>query len=170
MLRLHALGWGLKRIAREFGCSRNTVRRYVAADGWMAYRHRAGADLLFGFISQRYERRSLVVTTNLPCSGTADHRRQLPAGRREAEPQTSRRQEGSPLMAPGRARRMPNALNQRATTTRAVSPDSMTVCSPASRRVTALAGLTAWTPAARTVTGRSCPTTRKHSSSKEDID
>ena len=26
----------------------------------------AGADLLFGFISQRYERRSLVVTTNLP--------------------------------------------------------------------------------------------------------
>ena len=63
MLRLHALGWGLKRIAREFGCSRNTVRRYVAADGWMAYRRRAGADLLFGFISQRYERRSLVVTT-----------------------------------------------------------------------------------------------------------
>ena len=40
MLRLHALGWGLKRIAREFGCSRNTVRRYVAADGWMAYRRR----------------------------------------------------------------------------------------------------------------------------------
>ena len=66
MLRLHALGWGFKRIAREFGCSRNTVRRYVAADGWMAYRRRAGADLLFGFISQRYERRSLVVTTNLP--------------------------------------------------------------------------------------------------------
>ena len=27
---------------------------------------KAGADLLFGFISQRYERRSLVVTTNLP--------------------------------------------------------------------------------------------------------
>ena len=37
MLHLHALGWGLKRIAREFGCSKNTVRRYVAADGWMAY-------------------------------------------------------------------------------------------------------------------------------------
>ena len=46
MLRLHALGWGLKRIAREFGCSRNTVRRYVAADGWMAYRRRAGAGRL----------------------------------------------------------------------------------------------------------------------------
>ena len=27
---------------------------------------KAGADLLFGLISQRYERRSLVVTTNLP--------------------------------------------------------------------------------------------------------
>ena len=27
---------------------------------------KAGADLLFGFISQRYERGSLVVTTNLP--------------------------------------------------------------------------------------------------------
>ena len=25
MLHLHALGWGLKRIAREFGCSKNTV-------------------------------------------------------------------------------------------------------------------------------------------------
>ena len=37
MLHLHALGWGMKRIAREFGCSKNTVRRYVAADGWMAY-------------------------------------------------------------------------------------------------------------------------------------
>ena len=37
MLHLYALGWGLKRIAREFGCSKNTVRRYVAADGWMAY-------------------------------------------------------------------------------------------------------------------------------------
>ena len=41
MLHLHALGWGLKRIAREFGCSKNTVRCYVAADGWMAY-SRAG--------------------------------------------------------------------------------------------------------------------------------
>ena len=38
MLHLHALGWGVKRIAREFGCSKNTVRRYVEADGWMAYR------------------------------------------------------------------------------------------------------------------------------------
>ena len=42
MLHLRALGWGLRRIAREFGCSKNTVRRYVAADGWMTYSRRAG--------------------------------------------------------------------------------------------------------------------------------
>ena len=41
MQHLHALGWGLRRIAKEFGCSKNTVRRYVAADGWMSYRRRA---------------------------------------------------------------------------------------------------------------------------------
>ena len=33
---------------------------------------KAGADLLFGFISQRYERRSLVVTTNLPFARWAE--------------------------------------------------------------------------------------------------
>ena len=37
MLHLHALGWGLKRMAVEFGRSKNRVRRYVAADVWMAY-------------------------------------------------------------------------------------------------------------------------------------
>jgi hypothetical protein len=29
MLKLASLGWGAKRIAKELGCSRNTVRRYV---------------------------------------------------------------------------------------------------------------------------------------------
>ena len=48
MLHLHALGWGLRRIAKEFGCSKNTVRRYVAADGWMAYGRRAGGGKLEG--------------------------------------------------------------------------------------------------------------------------
>jgi transposase len=38
MLRLEALGWGLKRIGREFGCSHHTVKRYVDAGGWVAYR------------------------------------------------------------------------------------------------------------------------------------
>lgn len=33
MLRLKACGWGLKRIARELGCSHHTVKDYVAAGG-----------------------------------------------------------------------------------------------------------------------------------------
>ena len=46
MLQLRALGWGLRRIAKEFRCSKNTVRRYVAADGWMAYSRQAGGGKL----------------------------------------------------------------------------------------------------------------------------
>ena len=41
MLRLHGLGWGSRRIAAQLGCSRTTVKRYVAAAGWVPYR-RAG--------------------------------------------------------------------------------------------------------------------------------
>jgi DNA-binding NarL/FixJ family response regulator len=40
MLRLKALGWGVRRIAGELGCSHMTVRRYLAAGGWIAYRGR----------------------------------------------------------------------------------------------------------------------------------
>jgi transposase len=38
MLRLRSLGWGTKRIAAELCCSRNTVKRYIEAQGWVAYR------------------------------------------------------------------------------------------------------------------------------------
>ncbi len=38
MLRLHQLGWGLKRIALELGCSKNTVRRYLVQGGWRSCR------------------------------------------------------------------------------------------------------------------------------------
>jgi transposase len=38
MLRLRKLGWGSKRLAREFGCSRTTVKRYLGAGGWHPYR------------------------------------------------------------------------------------------------------------------------------------
>jgi transposase len=38
MLRLHGLGWGSRRIAAQLGCSRTTVKRYVAAAGWLPYR------------------------------------------------------------------------------------------------------------------------------------
>lgn len=34
ILRLHELGWGAKRIAREVGCSKNTVKRYLAQGQW----------------------------------------------------------------------------------------------------------------------------------------
>ena len=37
ILRLNELGWGSKRISRELGISRNTVREYIAADGWTPY-------------------------------------------------------------------------------------------------------------------------------------
>ena len=34
MFALKALGWGSKRIAAELKCSRNTVRRWLATEGW----------------------------------------------------------------------------------------------------------------------------------------
>ena len=37
MLRLRAAGLGIKHIARKMGCSKNTVRRYLRNDGWVAY-------------------------------------------------------------------------------------------------------------------------------------
>ena len=45
MLALSALGWGAKRISRELGCSRNTVREYLRRGGWrpMDVSSRAGA-------------------------------------------------------------------------------------------------------------------------------
>lgn len=33
MVRLNELGWGAKRLSKEFGCARNTVRRYLRAGG-----------------------------------------------------------------------------------------------------------------------------------------
>jgi transposase len=38
MLRLRVAGLGIKHIARKMGCSKNTVRRYLRAEGWVAYR------------------------------------------------------------------------------------------------------------------------------------
>jgi transposase len=37
MLRLRDLGWGTKRIAKELGCSRNTVKRYIETRSWQGY-------------------------------------------------------------------------------------------------------------------------------------
>jgi transposase len=59
MLHLHRLGWGLRRIAREVGCSPMTVQRYIAAEGWAPFRppFRPGAlSGLEGWLSERFRR------------------------------------------------------------------------------------------------------------------
>ena len=48
MLRLRKLGWGSKRLAREFGCSRTTVKRYLASCRWQPYQRRASRGMLAG--------------------------------------------------------------------------------------------------------------------------
>jgi transposase len=60
MLRLSKLGWGSRRIAREFGCSRTTVQRYIDAGGWQAFQSpRKGVSKLDGheaWIRERFFR------------------------------------------------------------------------------------------------------------------
>jgi len=58
MVRLHGLGWGTKRIAGEFGCSRNTVKRYLAAGGWVAMQwsgRRRRLDGLGDWLAERFK-------------------------------------------------------------------------------------------------------------------
>ena len=38
MLRLRGLGWGPKRIGRELGLSKNTVKHYLRQNGWVPFR------------------------------------------------------------------------------------------------------------------------------------
>ncbi len=59
MLELHRKGWGIKRIARELGVARNTVRRYVAAGDWDPYKVPSRASRLQGlesWLAERFER------------------------------------------------------------------------------------------------------------------
>ncbi|MBV8316603.1 MAG: IS21 family transposase [Planctomycetaceae bacterium] len=59
MLRLVALGWGERRVAKALGCSRETVRRYLAAEGWMSYRTPRRVRKLDGlreWLSERFRR------------------------------------------------------------------------------------------------------------------
>lgn len=48
MLRLKAAGLGIKSIARKMGCSKNTVRRYLRSDGWVAYKRPERKSTLHG--------------------------------------------------------------------------------------------------------------------------
>ena len=57
MLRLKALGWGVRRIAKELGCSHMTVRHYVAQGGWLPYRGRGRPRALAGlegWVAERF--------------------------------------------------------------------------------------------------------------------
>jgi len=59
MLRLKGQGWGTRRISRELGVSRNTVRSYIGAGGWRAYKQPARRKVLDRHISwlrERFER------------------------------------------------------------------------------------------------------------------
>jgi transposase len=59
MVRLKALGWGVRRIAGELGCSHMTVRRYLEAGGWVAYRRPQRATALAGlevWLAERFRR------------------------------------------------------------------------------------------------------------------
>src|SRR6266571_4343204 len=59
MLRLREVGWGSRRIARELGVSRNTVKRYIEAGGWRAYKRPRRGKLLddhASWLRERFER------------------------------------------------------------------------------------------------------------------
>ena len=59
MVRLHGIGWGAKRIAQEFGCARNTVRRYLREGGVVSYRQpvrRTAFDGLHDWLRERFFR------------------------------------------------------------------------------------------------------------------
>lgn len=59
MLRLHELGWGAKRLSKEFGCARNTVRRYLRAGGAAPFSkpvRKTAFDGLEGWLRERFFR------------------------------------------------------------------------------------------------------------------
>ena len=59
MKRLHELGWGAKRISREFGCARNTVKRYLRESEPVVFRkpeRRTAFDGLDDWLRERFFR------------------------------------------------------------------------------------------------------------------
>ena len=59
MLRLHSLGWGVRRIGTELGCSHMTVRRYLEAGGWTPAKippRRKALDGLETWLAERFRR------------------------------------------------------------------------------------------------------------------
>jgi hypothetical protein len=68
MVQLSALGWGAKRLAREFGCGRNTVRRYLRACGPVACAKRRRATAFDGLEAWLRERFSATAATPMSCA------------------------------------------------------------------------------------------------------
>ncbi len=67
MMRLHGLGLGAKRLAREFGCARNTVRRYLRPGGSVPFRQpvrRLALDGLEGWLRERSSGTSATPTSS----------------------------------------------------------------------------------------------------------
>ncbi|MCY1740857.1 IS21 family transposase [Ensifer sp. SL37] len=59
MLRLHELGWGSKRLSKEFGCARNTVRQYLRDGGVAPFKQparRTAFDGLDDWLRERFFR------------------------------------------------------------------------------------------------------------------
>jgi transposase len=59
ILRLSELGWGSKRICRELGISRKTVKEYIAAGGWTPYQQperKKALDGLEAWLRERFRR------------------------------------------------------------------------------------------------------------------
>jgi transposase len=59
VIGLHVKGWGSRRIARELGMSRNTVKRYLAQGGWISSRSPKRGSRLEGlgdWLAERFRR------------------------------------------------------------------------------------------------------------------
>jgi transposase len=59
MVKLQELGWGVKRIAAELGCSKNTVRRWLELGGWQPCRPPSRLKKLGGlgdWLAERFRR------------------------------------------------------------------------------------------------------------------
>ena len=72
MLRLHELGWGAKRLAREFGCARRTVRRYLRQGGPVPFRkpeRRTAFDGLDDWLRERFFRHGRQCGRGAPGAG-----------------------------------------------------------------------------------------------------
>ena len=76
MLRLRACGWGLKRIARQLGCSHHTVRDYVAAGGVKPFKSPERPKLLDGLEGWLHERFTFgIAAMRMSCARTCWPRR-----------------------------------------------------------------------------------------------